>query len=229
MPHIVPSSRVLLFGYNSSVTVDISGSTFRHHSIQLLDRLLSMRTDPVRSTSQVPETGQLLIARTGVHPAIDCLCSPHHLYMPLSRRARCETGITTSILLPRLSTYHFIPLQALILAQLSTPRYGIIRSSTKGLVFFATPHGGGKGAGLATPIANAFSLLTGQPRNDLLKMLRKDSLFTKELTENFNPQKDDYEVRTFFETEFTEVRLRSWRIFPQITSMVSTLRPESST
>lgn len=51
-------------------------------------------------------------------------------------------------------------------------------------------------------------------------MLTKDSLFNKELIENFNPQKDDYEVRTFFETEYTNIKVKSWKIVPQFTSMV---------
>jgi hypothetical protein len=78
-------------------------------------------------------------------------------------------------------------------------------------------------ASIAEPVANIYSVLTGQPRNNLLEMLRKGSLFNEELIDDFNPQKDDYEVLTFFETRFTDLTIKktAFRLFPQVTSMVS--------
>ena len=80
-------------------------------------------------------------------------------------------------------------------------------------------------ASVAGPIANIYSILTGQPRNDLLKMLTKDSLFNEELIDDFNPQKDDYDVITFFENKMTDVTIgkSKWRLAPQVTSMVCSL------
>ncbi|KID81326.1 kinesin [Metarhizium guizhouense ARSEF 977] len=99
--------------------------------------------------------------------------------------------------------------------------YGSIRTSTKGLIFFATPHYGGTGPSIAAPVANIFSLLTDQARNELLPKLIRDPFFNRELTENFNTQKDDYEVRTFCETESSNIRVKSWKIVvPQYSSML---------
>ncbi len=47
MPKAVPTSRVLLFGYNSSVSVNAAAATLRTHAAGLLERLRIARTDEV--------------------------------------------------------------------------------------------------------------------------------------------------------------------------------------
>ena len=142
--------------------------------------------------------------------------------MPFSRWSGGQAGWSPSCENVR-SLLNYV--KALVQATLYSEKYGAIRQSTKGLIFFGTPHNGGNMATVATPVANIYSILTGQPRNDLLKTLEKDSLFNEELIDNFNPQKDDYDVVTFFEARVTDVKIRktNWRLLPQFTSMVSIL------
>lgn len=112
-----------------------------------------------------------------------------------------------------------IAIEALVLAQID--RYGSIRLSAKGLIFFATPHHGGTGPSIAAPVANIFSLLMDKVRDKLLAKLTRDPFFSRELTENFNAQKGDYEVRTFCETEPSNIKVSTWkRVVPQYSSMV---------
>ena len=61
-------------------------------------------------------------------------------------------------------------------------------------------------ASIAAPVANIYSVLTGQAYNHLLEMLKNDSLLNRNLRDDFNPQKDDYDVLTFFEVKKTKVK-----------------------
>ena len=114
--------------------------------------------------------------------------------------------------------------QALVEAGIHSSNYGCIRVSTRGLVFFATPHAGGNLAGLADVAANFASAMTGSAKNSLLKTLKQNSLLNEMSKDHFQPQSGDYEVLTFIESKKMDVRIGGKRIklrlVPQITSMV---------
>ena len=114
--------------------------------------------------------------------------------------------------------------QALVEASIHSLTYGCIKASTKGLVFFATPHSGGNLAGLADVAANFTSAITGTTKNSFLKTLKKNSLLNEISTDHFQPQLGDYQVLTFIETQMMDVyferRMIKFRIVPQFTSMV---------
>ncbi len=114
--------------------------------------------------------------------------------------------------------------QALVEAKIHSLTYGCIKASTKGLVFFATPHGGGNLAALADVAANLTSAVTGTAKNSFLKTLKKNSLLNEISTDHFRPQLGDYEVLTFFEGKMMDVyfgkKMIKFRIVPQLTSMV---------
>lgn len=114
--------------------------------------------------------------------------------------------------------------QALVEAGIHSSNYGCIKASTKGLVFFATPHGGGNLAGLADVAANFISAVTGSAKNSFLKTLKRNSLLNEISMDHFRPQSGDYEVLTFIEANKMDVYFGKkpikFRIVPQITSMV---------
>ena len=102
-------------------------------------------------------------------------------------------------------------------------RYGSIRTSTAGLVFFGTPHNGGNKAAAAKSVANIFSALSGQPRNSLLETLSTGSFINETLTEDFNPQLANFAALSYWERRKTDLRIRAlggWRFVPQVTSKV---------
>ena len=109
--------------------------------------------------------------------------------------------------------------QALIEAKVNIHAYGCLLASTSGLVFFATPHSGGNGAGVADPAANICSVLTGTAKNSLLATLSKNSLYNEMTTDHFRTQLNDYDVISFFETRNMGVKIHKWKLLPQI-SMV---------
>ena len=87
-------------------------------------------------------------------------------------------------------------------------------------MFFGTPHRGGNYAGIANFIANIVSVFTGEPRNNLLSTLERDSLYNEATTDDFNAQLGNYGVVSFFETRKTDVKIKNWKFLPQVTSMV---------
>ena len=68
------------------------------------------------------------------------------------------------------------------------------------MAFFATPHKGGNGASLGDRVANVVTFLSGNLRNDILKMLNKDSKHLANLTADFAHQTEDYRFLTVAET-----------------------------
>ena len=119
--------------------------------------------------------------------------------------------------------------QALVAADIDSSNYGCIRASTKGLVFFATPHGGGNLAGLADVAASLVSAMTGSAKNSLLKTLKKNSLLNEIAKDQFQPQSGDYEVLTLVEGKMMDVHFKNfikYRMVPQITSMVCFVLPD---
>lgn len=107
-----------------------------------------------------------------------------------------------------------------MLAKTHNEKYDSIRKNTYALMFFGTPHAGGNRAGFAKHLANMFSVVTGEPRNNLLETLNRGSLFNETTSDDFTVQLNDYKVISYFEMRKTYVRVKNIRIFPQ-TSMVS--------
>lgn len=102
-----------------------------------------------------------------------------------------------------------------MIAKARSDRYDGLRKSTTGLMFFGTPHAGGNKAGTGKVIANILSVFTGQPRNDLLATLEKNSVYHEIIKDDFNPQLNDYEVVSYCEERPTSIKIRHWAILPQ--------------
>ena len=176
----IPSARIILFAYNSSVGTNASNTPVHSHAETLLNRLNLIRQHD----------------------------SEKH------RRLIFVSHSMGGLLVK----------QALIEAKIHSSNYGCIRVSTKGLVFFATPHAGGNLAGLADVAANFTSAMTGSAKNSLLKTLKQNSLLNEISKDHFRPQLGDYKVLSFIESKKMDVRIggkrMKLRLVPQITSMV---------
>ncbi|KAJ6034066.1 hypothetical protein N7499_010222 [Penicillium canescens] len=89
--------------------------------------------------------------------------------------------------------------QALLNAK-EDPKYTAIRSATSGLVFFGTPHRGAKAVELGKIAARVARFVSkGHASNDLLDCLEHNSLFTRQMTDRFRHQLEDYRVVSFIE------------------------------
>ncbi|KAJ5220430.1 hypothetical protein N7468_009634 [Penicillium chermesinum] len=89
--------------------------------------------------------------------------------------------------------------QALLNAK-EDPKYTSIRTATSGLVFFATPHRGSKSVELGTIAASIARFVSdGSASNDLLHSLEYNSIFTRNMSERFRHQLEDYRVISFIE------------------------------
>jgi hypothetical protein len=90
-------------------------------------------------------------------------------------------------------------LQALLNAK-EDPKYTAIRSATSGLVFFGTPHRGAKAVELGKIAARVARFVSkGHASNDLLDCLEHNSLFTRQMSDRFRHQLEDYRVVSFIE------------------------------
>ncbi|KAL4807865.1 hypothetical protein BDV18DRAFT_136296 [Aspergillus unguis] len=79
-------------------------------------------------------------------------------------------------------------------------KYTSIRTDTCGLVFFGTPHRGGRGVELGKIAANVAKFISkGHAKNDLLQSLEENSLFTRQMSSRFKQQLEDYQVISFVE------------------------------
>ncbi|KAJ5692770.1 Tetratricopeptide-like helical [Penicillium macrosclerotiorum] len=89
--------------------------------------------------------------------------------------------------------------QALLNAK-EDPKYNSIRTATSGLVFFGTPHRGAKAVELGKIAARVARFVSkGHASNDLLDCLEHNSLFTRQMTDRFRHQLEDYRVVSFIE------------------------------
>ncbi|KAJ6112263.1 hypothetical protein N7523_008324 [Penicillium sp. IBT 18751x] len=89
--------------------------------------------------------------------------------------------------------------QALLNAK-EDPKYGAIRNATSGLVFFGTPHRGAKAVELGKIAAGIARFVSkGHASNDLLDCLEHNSLFTRQMSDRFRHQLEDYQVISFIE------------------------------
>ena len=160
----LPSARILLFAYNSSVLGNASSAHVTSHARTLCDRLKNRRLEP------------------------------QEVHRPLLFIAHSLGGLLVK--------------QALVEARID-PLYKCLKASTYGLVFFATPHRGGEGAGVAKVAANICSAFTGQPRNKLLESLQSRSLIRELSSDHFRHQLNDYEILSFIERRKMLVKIRS--------------------
>ncbi|KAL8729216.1 MAG: hypothetical protein Q9181_005069 [Wetmoreana brouardii] len=118
--------------------------------------------------------------------------------------------------------------QALVQAG-TDPLYKCLKASTFGLVFFATPHRGGEGAGVAEAAAMVYSAVTGQPRNKLLDSLKKKSLINELSSDQFRHQMNDYEVLSFIERRKMPVKtLPFWPAKNMVSTVLESCKRRSS-
>ncbi|KAJ5956508.1 hypothetical protein N7501_010787, partial [Penicillium viridicatum] len=95
--------------------------------------------------------------------------------------------------------------QALLNAK-EDPKYTYIRSATSGLVFFGTPHRGAKAVELGKIAARVARFVSkGHASNDLLDCLEHNSLFTRQMTDRFRHQLEDYRVVSFIEGKEVQI------------------------
>jgi hypothetical protein len=89
--------------------------------------------------------------------------------------------------------------QALVNAQ-NNPRYTPIKDATKGLAFFATPHHGGdwKLVSLGGAAAKIATTIGTQKGDDVLETLKKGSIYSDILQEQFRPQLSKYDIISFW-------------------------------
>ncbi|KAI5780839.1 hypothetical protein EDC01DRAFT_257131 [Geopyxis carbonaria] len=103
--------------------------------------------------------------------------------------------------------------QALINTRTNHEQYGDISKRTYGLMFFGTPHSGGNFVQFAKCMANIWSAHTGEPKNNMLAMLGKESILTELMTEAFRYQKDKFKVVSFVESRPMKIRSAVWLPF----------------
>ncbi|CAG7945963.1 unnamed protein product [Penicillium nalgiovense] len=97
------------------------------------------------------------------------------------------------------------PRMALLNAK-DDPKYTSIRSATSGLVFFGTPHRGAKAVELGKIAARVARFVSqGHASNDLLDCLEYNSLFTRQMTDRFRHQLEDYRVISFIEGKKVQI------------------------
>lgn len=78
--------------------------------------------------------------------------------------------------------------------------YEAIRNATYGIAFFGTPHQGGNFAKLGDIVASIMRGVLQNPKNTFIEALKKDSLFSDTLIDDFRHQLEDYYVLSFYET-----------------------------
>ncbi len=158
----LPSARILLFSYNSSILTNASSAGVASHASMLCDRLKNRRS------------------------------KEEEAHRPLLFVAHSLGGLLVK--------------QALVEAVVN-PRYRCLKASTQALVFFATPHRGGTGAGVAEAAANVCSAFTGEPRNKLLESLKEKSLILELSSDQFRHQLNDYEVLSLVERRKMSIKI----------------------
>jgi hypothetical protein len=89
--------------------------------------------------------------------------------------------------------------RALVEAKLDDT-YKDIRDATYGIAFFGTPHQGGNFATLGDIAASVVRSVLQNPKNTFMEALKKDSLFSDTLADDFRHQLEDYYVLSFYET-----------------------------
>lgn len=75
--------------------------------------------------------------------------------------------------------------KAIVNAYVSGDHYKSIHNTTRGVIFFATPHRGGHGATLGDHMAKICRAVSGDVRNNVMEALRKDSMFASDINKDF--------------------------------------------
>ena len=89
--------------------------------------------------------------------------------------------------------------RALVEAKLDDT-YLPIREATYGIAFFGIPHQGGNFAKLGDVAASIVRGVLRNPTNTFMDALKRDSLFSDSLIDDFRHQLEDYYVLSFYET-----------------------------
>lgn len=89
--------------------------------------------------------------------------------------------------------------RALVEAKLDDS-YQSLREATYGIAFFGTPHQGGNFTKLGDIAASITRGVLRNPSNTFIKALKKDSLFSDTLVQDFRHQLEDYYILSFIET-----------------------------
>ncbi|KAI3535789.1 hypothetical protein CSPX01_11127 [Colletotrichum filicis] len=90
--------------------------------------------------------------------------------------------------------------QALVNAH-NNPQYNPIKDYTRGLAFFATPHGGGNETlvSYGAKCARVINFITNSHQNDLMEAVTSGSLYSDMLQENWKHQLNNYRIYSFYE------------------------------
>ncbi len=75
--------------------------------------------------------------------------------------------------------------KAIINAYISGHYYASIHDATRGVVFFGTPHRGGRHATLGDHMAKICRVMSGGVRNNIMEALRTDSMFAGDINKDF--------------------------------------------
>ena len=92
--------------------------------------------------------------------------------------------------------------------------YQDIRKATYGIAFFGTPHQGGNFATLGDVAASIVRGVLLNPKNSFMEALKRDSLFSQTLIDDFRHRLEDYHILSFYETlPMGSLGLVSWFSF----------------
>ncbi|KAJ5793415.1 Tetratricopeptide-like helical [Penicillium paradoxum] len=177
----IPYARIFLYGYNSNITTPqtMSTASIKDHANTLLN-LLDLERSPqmVKSTRKYGPSQLVDLAQGSMPPKV--IFIGHSL-----------GGLVIK--------------QALLNAK-EDPKYSSIRSATSGLVFFGTPHRGAKAVELGKIAARVARFVSkGHASNDLLNCLEHNSLFTRQMSDRFRHQLEDYRVISFIEGKEVQI------------------------
>jgi triacylglycerol esterase/lipase EstA (alpha/beta hydrolase family) len=75
--------------------------------------------------------------------------------------------------------------KAIVNAYVSGSHYKSIHDTTRGVIFFGTPHQGGRGATFGDHLAKICRVVSGDVRNNIMEALRKDSMFASDINRDF--------------------------------------------
>ncbi|KAI0383731.1 hypothetical protein F5Y04DRAFT_249567 [Hypomontagnella monticulosa] len=89
--------------------------------------------------------------------------------------------------------------KALVLSAIDR-KYEPILRSTHGIVFFGTPHNGGNYAGVGSIISNIGRSLLGNPSNDFINALSRNSHVLVAITDDFRHLSEQLQFICFYET-----------------------------
>ncbi|KAI0380774.1 hypothetical protein F5Y04DRAFT_256678 [Hypomontagnella monticulosa] len=82
--------------------------------------------------------------------------------------------------------------------------------STRGIVFFGTPHWGSRLAETGGTVAKIVRFFRGEARNNFVDVLRENSLLTEEMRDTFRYIQDEFSFLSFYETKKVKLGGRNW-------------------